>query len=244
MKNKKRFVRLPLLLMGVLLLFAFSCSNDDEDGKNTFKDPRDGRIYKTVKIGNQEWMAENLAYLPSVNQVGDGSENVPGSYYYVYGYNGNDVNAAKAIANYDTYGVLYNWTAAMASTSSSIANPSGVQGVCPTGWHLPSDAEWTSLTTYLGGESVAGGKLKEIGTTHWISPNTSATNETGFTALPGGIRYDNGTFAHIGEYGFWWSTTEDGAAGAWCRDMYHGISDLSKNYFGKEVGLSVRCVKD
>src|SRR5574344_2998326 len=173
----------------------------EETTSETFIDDRDNKVYKWVKIGDQVWMAENLAYLPRVNRVADGSEDAAGSYYYVYGYNGTNVADAKATANYKTYGVLYNWTAAMNGEASSTTNPSGIQGVCPAGWHLPSDAEWTELTDYLGGASVAGGKLKETGTTHWDSPNTGATNETGFTALPGGYRTNLGFFNNIGYHG-------------------------------------------
>ena len=117
-------------------------------------------------------------------------------------------------------------------------------GVCPAGWHLPSDAEWTELTDYLGGTSVAGGKLKETGTTHWASPNTGATNETGFTALPGGNRYDYGSFTDIGYGGRWWSATEDDATTAWYRSMFYVNSDVSRVGTNKEVGFSVRCVRD
>ena len=180
----------------------------EETTSGTFIDSRDGNEYNWVQIGDQVWMAENLAYLPRVNRVADGSEDAAGSYYYVYGYDGTNVADAKATDNYATYGVLYNWTAAMDGEASSTTNPSGIQGVCLTGWHLPSDAEWTELTDYLGGTSVAGGKLKETGTTHWASPNTGATNETGFTALPGGGRGYDGTFFNIGGYGTWWSATE------------------------------------
>ncbi|MDD4110697.1 MAG: fibrobacter succinogenes major paralogous domain-containing protein [Clostridia bacterium] len=209
----------------------------------SFTDPRDGKTYKTVKIGNQVWMAENLAYLPSV--VGHGTESESTPYYYVYGYDGTNVTDAKATSNYTTYGVLYNWPAAMAGSASSNANPSGVQGVCPAGWHLPSHAEWTELTDYLGGESGAGGKLKETGTTHWASPNTGATNETGFTALPGGLRGSNGCFFNfIGYYGYWWSASEDGTYFAWCRGMDYYDSDVFRIFFDKEVGFSVRCVRD
>ncbi len=126
---------------------------------NGFTDSRDGTHYNAVKIGNQVWMAENLKYLPSVVGPGTGSQTTP--YYYVYGYDSTVVADAKATSNYTTYGVLYNWPAAMNEATSSSSNPSGVQGACPTGWHLPSDAEWTELTDYLGGTSVAGGKLKE-----------------------------------------------------------------------------------
>lgn len=209
---------------------------------NGFTDPRDGNHYNTVKIGNQIWMAENLKYLPSVVGPGTGSQTTP--YYYVYGYDGTNITDAKATANYTTYGVLYNWSAAMNGAASSTTNPSGIQGVCPTGWHLPSDAEWTELTDYLGGTSVAGGKLKETGTTHWTSPNTGATNETGFTALPGGYRSNNGAFYNIGNYGLWWSATESSASNAWLRDMNDSYSDVFSYSSNKELGFSVRCVRD
>ena len=216
----------------------------EETTSRTFIDSRDGNEYNWVQIGDQVWMAENLAYLPSVNMVADGSEDAAGSYYYVYGYDGTNVADAKATDNYATYGVLYNWTAAMDGEASSTTNPSGIQGVCPAGWHLPSDAEWTELTNYLGGTGVAGGKLKETGTTHWNTPNTSATNATGFTALPGGDRDYDGTFYGIGYYGYWWSATEYTATNAWIRYMLDDLSDVYRGSYGKVVGFSVRCVRD
>ncbi len=205
-------------------------------------DERDGTVYKTVTIGNQVWMAENLKYLPSVVGPGTGSKTTP--YYYVYGYNGTVVADAKATSNYTTYGVLYNWPAAMNGATSSTANPSGVQGACPTGWHLPSDAEWTELTDYLGGTSEAGGKLKETDTTHWTNPNTGATNETGFTALPGGDRKNDGKFYYVGYDGYWWSTTENDNLFVLPRRMHYYLSDVFRSDYYKESGLSVRCVKD
>jgi uncharacterized protein (TIGR02145 family) len=208
----------------------------------SFTDPRDGNVYQTVIIGNQEWMAENLKYLPSVAGSNTGSETTP--YYYVYGYEGTNVNNAQATANYSTYGVLYNWPAAMNLQASSNTNPSGVQGVCPTGWHLPSDDEWTELTNYLDGTSVAGAKLKETGTTHWISPNTGATNETGFTALPGGGRGDDQVFGYYRSYGYWWSATEKYTFSAWNRVMHHGTIIVYRSSPNKQVGFSVRCLKD
>ena len=207
-----------------------------------FTDSRDGSHYKVVKIGNQVWMAENLKYLPSV--VGPGTGSGTASYYYVYGYNGTNVANAKATVNYQTYGVLYNWPAAMNGQASSSANPSRVQGVCPTGWHLPSDAEWTQLTDYLGGLSVAGDKLKEAGTAHWNSPNTGATNETGFTALPGGHRGIVGSFNYIGSSGNWWSATERDTDYAWSRDMDYSNSFVRWYNVSKGNGFSVRCVRD
>lgn len=216
----------------------------EETTSGTFIDSRDGNEYNWVQIGDQVWMAENLAYLPSVNMVADGSEDAAGSYYYVYGYDGTNVADAKATDNYATYGVLYNWTAAMNGEASSTTNPSGIQGVCPAGWHLPSDAEWTELIDYLGGTSVAGGKLKETGTTHWASPNTGATNETGFTALPGGYRINYGAFGYIGLSGYWWSASEYNATLAWFRGLYSNLSNVYRDYHYTEVGFSVRCVRD
>ncbi|MGB4204110.1 MAG: FISUMP domain-containing protein [Bacteroidales bacterium] len=207
-----------------------------------FTDSRDDQSYNTVLIGNQCWMAENLKYLPGVIDPDTGSEITP--YYYVYGYDGTDVDEAKATDEYHTYGALYNWPAAMAGGASSIANPSGVQGVCPMGWHLPSDAEWTQLTDYLGGEDVAGGKLKEAGTEHWAAPNEGATNETGFTALPGGGRFSDGTFDSSGYFGNWWSATEDDTDYAWGWYMSYDNGGVYRNWYSKELGLSVRCVRD
>lgn len=213
--------------------YGSSMSFTTESGLSvgSFTDLRDGNDYQTVTIGTQVWMAENLAYLPNVVGPGTGSPTSP--YYYVYSYNGNSVSAAKGTSTYTTYGVLYNWPAA--------------KNACPSGWHLPSDTEWTKLTTYLGGEFVAGGKLKESGTSHWNWPNTNATNETGYTALPGGDRNYNGTFifSHLGSYGSWWSATGSNAEGAaWYRGMNNIDIFVYRNYYNKEMGYSVRCVKD
>jgi uncharacterized protein (TIGR02145 family) len=175
------------------------------------------------------------------------SETTP--YYYVHGYNGTSISDAKATSNYTTYGVLYNWQAAMAGSLSSTANPSGVQGVCPAGWHLPSDAEWTELSDFLGGNSVAGGKLKEIGTTHWDSPNTGATNETCFTALPGGYTCDINPpmlgFMMIRIFGNWWTSTEaEDLYAARSKRMSYDDAEAARFGTANGMGLSVRCVKD
>ena len=210
---------------------------------DAIQDSRDSQIYQYKTIGTQVWMTENLAYLPSVVGPGTGSNST--AYYYVYGYDGTDVDAAKATSNYTTYGVLYNWPAAMSGAASSSADPSGVQGICPTGWHLPSDAEWTTLTVFLGGVDVAGGKMKEAGFSHWTSPNTGATNESGFTGLPGGYRIYDGNFSHIGFIGFWWSSTEAYTDYAWSRILDYDLSNVDRVvYYLKEDGYSVRCVRD
>lgn len=219
----------------------------------TFIDSRDNTEYSWVQIGSQTWMAENLKYLPSV--VGPGTGSNTEAYYYVYGYYGTNVDEAKATENYATYGVLYNWTAAMNGAESSDANPSGVQGICPDGWHLPSDAEWKQLEMYLGMSetdvhytgwrgTVEGGKLKEAGTTHWADPNAGANNESGFTALPGGYRDVDGYFSNIRHYGNWWSSTEGGTSYAWGRGLSCNNSDVFRSSSYKSMGLSVRCLRD
>jgi uncharacterized protein (TIGR02145 family) len=211
----------------------------------TFTDARDGNVYLTIEIGDQVWMGENLRYLPSVVGPVTGSATTP--YYYVVGYQGTDTAEAKATSNYTTYGVLYNWPAAMAGEASGTANPSGVRGVCPSGWHLPSDAEWTELTDYLGGETVAGGKLKETGTTHWITPNIDATNESGFLALPSGYRRGwsgGGVFENTGTAGYWWAATEKDAENAKMRSVLNYGGEVSNYGFSKALGYCVRCVKD
>lgn len=209
---------------------------------NGFTDLRDSSHYNVVKIGDQLWMAENLKYLPSVTSSGTFS--ITDAYYYIYDYNGTNVADAKATTNYTTYGVLYNWSAAVDGASSNNLNPSGVKGVCPAGWHLPSDAEWTELADYLGGSNVAGAKLKEIDTIHWNSPNTGATNETNFTALPGGFLLHDGNFGYIGKIGFWWSTSESTSTYAYYRSIYYDSSILDRVSFNKSLGFSVRCVMD
>ena len=209
--------------------------------QNNIRDSRDGNTYNVVKIGPQEWMAENLKYLPEVAGPGTGSIIEP--HYYVYGYDGTNVSDAKSDANYNTYGVLYNWSAAVNGAASSTANPSGIQGVCPAGWHLPSDAEWTQLTDYLGSR-VAGGKLKERGTAHWDSPNKGASNKTGFTALPGGYRNANGTFVSMGEDFDCWSASEYNANSAWFRNIHFNDNDVGRNNYNKGTGFYVRCVSD
>ena len=154
-----------------------------------------------------------------------------------------NVDDAKATANYNIYGVLYNWPAAMNEATSSDARPSGVQGVCPCGWHLPSDAEWTQLTDYLG-TRVAGGKLKASGTTRWDPPNSGANNETGFSAFPGGYRNADGTFVSMGEDADFWSATEYSSSHAWFRNIHFNDKDVGRNNYPRQTGFAVRCVKD
>ncbi len=204
----------------------------------SFTDKRDGKIYTYINIGNQVWMAENLAYLPRVVGPETHSEyngNRTDRYYYVYEYYGTDVDTAKSLFYYTTYGVLYNWSAAKMA--------------CPEGWHLPSDAEWTRLINYLGGEDIAGSNMKEAGTSHWDSPNNGATNESGFKALPGGL-YGSGIFDYagffssFGTFGYWWSSTEIDTNNAWYRSLSCKYSRVNRNNMTKGYGFSVRCVRN
>jgi len=210
---------------------------------NGFTDLRDNNHYNVVKIGDQVWMAENLRYLPSVFPFNDSAKYIPR--YYVYGYNGTVVADAKASSNYSTYGVSYNWAAAMNGDASSNTNPSGVQGICPEGWHLPSKSEWVQLSDYLGGGSVAGGKLKEAGTSHWNSPNTGATNETGFNALPAGIAIVSG-FSGIRNYTIYWSSNSYAGINGINIAMLNYNSEIFYPSSGTNGagGSSVRCLKD
>lgn len=189
----------------------------------------DGNVYDTITIGTQTWMKENLkttSYLdgspiPNITNSNLWGRQTVGSYCW---YN-------DAVTNKGTYGALYNFYTVQDSRE-----------LCPIGWHVPSKEEWAVLTTYLGGESVAGKKLMESGSTHW-QPFNSATNESGFTALPGGDRYNNG-FYFIGGKGSWWTSTEYDSDDAWSPAMASSYIDVRTYQSEKFVGLSVRCVKD
>jgi uncharacterized protein (TIGR02145 family) len=196
----------------------------------------DGTVYTSVVINGQEWMQQNLAVTKYRN--GDPIPTGLGNTNWQ-----NTTNGAYAIynnvaANNTTYGKLYNWYAVNDS-----------RGLCPTGWHVPSDAEWTTLINYLdpnadGGNNgnIAGGKMKS--TTGWNSPNTGATNESGFTGLPGGFRSFNGSYSTIGANGFWWSSTEYDSNFAWTRLLYYDFSNVDRFSNFKHSGFSVRCVRD
>jgi uncharacterized protein (TIGR02145 family) len=193
----------------------------------------DGNVYNTVSIGTQCWMKENL----KTSKYRDGSaiptgldsnswQNTTSGAYAVY-----DNNPA----NNTTYGKLYNWYA--------VADP---RGLCPVGWHvpsdMPSDAEWTTLENFLGGVTVAGGKMKT--TTGWTLPNTAATNESGFSGLPSGYRFVNGEFDDIGTGGYWWYSI-DSSARSWARGLNHDTASIFSYYGGPKVfGFSVRCIRD
>lgn len=203
--------------------------------KDSVRDERDGKWYQIVKIGSQTWMAENLAYLPSGYTMSMDTSSIK-PYYYVYGYMDFDVETAKGEPNYTQYGVLYNWTAAMNSTLTA-----GAQGVCPDGWHLPSQSDWDQLVVNTGGLADLGSALK-ASSSLWYE-NSKGTDQWGFAALPGGF-FDGAKFAAINNEGYWWTSTREATstkAYAWKMDITPEVS-YSESDLGK--GFSVRCVKD
>jgi len=202
----------------------------------------DGNTYQTVKIGNQWWMAENLKVthyrngntIPNVTDATEWENLNTGAY----------CNYDNDASNATTYGSLYNWYAV-----------NNNRNIAPAGWHVPSDAEWKILEMYLGmSQSEAddtgwrgtdeGGKLKEAGTEHWNSPNTGATNESGFSSLPGGYRNHDGTYDYISILAFFWSSTEYSSIGAWRRHLHYDTSRVHRDHASKRSGFSVRCVRD
>lgn len=190
----------------------------------------DGNVYHIITIGTQDWLVENLKVIHFRN--GDPITNVtdPTAWFNLtteaYCYSNNDGNLGT------TYGCLYNWYAVY-----------DTRNICPIGWHVPSDNEWSILTSYLGGAGYAY-KLIETGTAHWLAPNTEATNETGFTGLPGGYRDSGGIFISIGVEADWWSSTEQLPTSAWARRIFNNSSSLGSLGTSKRNGYSVRCVRD
>ncbi len=188
---------------------------------------QEGNKYRTIAIGTQIWTAENLKstklndgteipFVPDVTKWADLTS--PGYCWY----NNDSVG----------YGAIYNWYTVNTGK------------LCPEGWHVPGDDEWTVLTDFLGGKNVAGGSMKETGNSHWLTPNTGATNASGFTGLPSGYRNYAGGFNNIGKYAFWWSSTEWSSAGSWYRDVYYGYESVDRSNSSMNSGATVRCIKD
>jgi uncharacterized protein (TIGR02145 family) len=199
-------------------------------GGTTSMTDASGNEYPVVQIGNHCWTKENLR----TSNYADGSliPNVTSDVAWAGLNSGAWCNYENSAANDLTYGKLYNWY--------TVADP---RNVCPTGWHVPTDAEWVVLTDFLGSESVAGGKMKT--TTGWQSPNTAATNGSGFSGLPGGNRYYyDGTFGSFGNTGSWWSSSESSTTFAWFRFLGYNNGFAYRVSDGKQYGFSVRCLKD
>jgi uncharacterized protein (TIGR02145 family) len=223
-------------VVAVTVVFSIGCSEKPDDDGEITGDPvtYDGKTYKTVKIGNQTWFAENLNYAVEGSKCyGEGGE------VDVYDYTTEEsvrktLSASEIQSNCAKYGRLYDWSTAKIA--------------CPSGWHLPNDAEWVVLVNYAGGSETAGTKLKS--STGWNSyegVSGNGKNNYGFSALPGGVGDNDGDFFSIGYYGYWWSATEaeDNAQSAWNMSMASGIDIVYRNYrYEKTTMLSVRCVQD
>lgn len=215
----------------------------------------DGNVYATVQIGDQVWLAENLRSVTYSN--GSSIPLVESSEEWAA--LGSDSKAYCHLGNselsYETYGTLYTWQAAMNGEESSLEVPSGVQGVCPAGWHLPSDKEWGQLEMEVGlGEIYThedgwrgweqGGKLKQSGTDLWKEPNDFATNESGFSALPAGFRDSDGAFHSEGSFTAFWSSSGGKAEDAGLRGLHAWRGEILRENYPASHGFSVRCLKD
>ncbi len=238
MKKEQKISIFSVLLLGMFLVFTSSCKKDDESTNDVTTDEettievsygtmtdQEGNVYKTVTIGTQTCMAENLC----TTTYNDGSE-IP----YITDRDEwiNLIKGAYCAYSRVYYGCLYNWYAVNTGK------------LAPEGWHIPTVEEWTQLTDYLGGVEIAGGILKEVGTAHWYSPNTSASNKVGFNALPGGMCMGSDVYS-VGEQGFWWCVRPDEFRVVSCMKMF---CDERYAYPGaeadKEMGMSVRCICD
>jgi uncharacterized protein (TIGR02145 family) len=233
MKKRKSYLIFPLLIIGCILIFSYSCKKSDSGTQQVTTGATvtdiDGNVYPVVTIGSQTWMAANLKTTKfrnghPITMVSDSLQwsTDTAAAYCNYGNNA---------ANASVYGFYYNFWAVTDSNN-----------IAPAGWHVPTDAEWDTLVSFLG--TGAGGKLKATGTTYWLSPNAGATNSTGFSGLPGGDRSNSGLFHYLGTYGCFWCSTESSVANA----PEHVLSTNSANVIRlvepKGLGLSVRCVKD
>jgi uncharacterized protein (TIGR02145 family) len=190
----------------------------------------DGTYYNIVHIGNQVWMSENLnstkfndgTTIPYVDNTSQWTNLTSPGYCW----------PNNEASNRTIYGALYNWYCANTGK------------LCPVGWHVPTDVEWQELISFLGGDSIAGGKIKESGIIHWLDPNTGASNESGFTALPAGFRYTDGSMMPPGYSGYWWSSTEFSPTEAYRTGTTNSVSILYRNYRAKIYGYSVRCIEN
>jgi uncharacterized protein (TIGR02145 family) len=237
--NNGSFVVMPGISSANGIGSPSSCGAPDIHNPNlsygTMTD-QEGNVYKTIVIGSQEWMAENLN--TSIYRNGDAiPTNLDDAVWQTttsgaWAYYNNDASYACP------YGKLYNWYTCV-----------DARQLCPTGWHVPTDAEWTVLTDYLGGEGVAGGKMKTTGTIEaatglWYSPNAEATNSSGFSGAPGGFRDYLGVYDGIGNFGYWWISSEGDADYAWNRFLGYFYGYADRGNFNKHFGFSVRCLRD
>jgi uncharacterized protein (TIGR02145 family) len=233
MKKRNSIWIYPFILFGIAIILNISCEKDDNDPPSDFVTDIDGNVYSIITIGTQTWMKENLKttrYLngDSIKTTSPAILNISkeSSPKYQWASGGDESNVA-------TFGRLYTWYVVTDSRK-----------ICPRGWHIPSDEEWTVLTDFLGGEAIAGSKLKETGTIHWSSLNEDATNESGFTALPGGYRDNYTSFLKFGNNGYWWSSEVYGESFSWVRGVSYNSTKVSRTFNFGMAAYSIRCIKD
>lgn len=219
-----RIVQSLFVLQAVLLTTALSYAQDT--APNTVSDV-DGNTYATVKIGDQIWMAENLR----TTRYADGTD------LESFVMDNDEAHAA-------TYGRLYRWNVALRVSDDAAPHPGPVQGASPEGWHIPSEDDWLTLIDYLGGEDVAGGKLKEMGFVHWKTPNAGATNETGFGALPAGWFDFTGEFKGFGSKTFLRSSTFPAGGGGYARELNNTSAAMTRAFLHPDDAIPIRCIKD
>ena len=233
MKKKSGIIIYAFAIFGLLLMITYGCKSKDENSNPNLPltvTDIDGNVYNTIAIGNQVWMTENL----KTTKFNDGSsiplitDNTVWNYLSSPGYcfNNND-----SVINKNVYGALYNWYSVNTGK------------LAPIGWRIPTKDDWNALIFSLGGDSIAGGKLKETAQLHWQIPNVGATNEIGFTALPGGIRGNAGSFINTGYLCFWWSNTLSGTSDALSFTVNNSKVSIDMNGHNKGNGFSIRCIK-
>ncbi len=228
------FISYTMLLWVIPVILSFGVLKIDAQTVGNTVTDIDGNKYKTVVIGDQEWMAENLKTTKYHDGTDISLEEENKEWIAIttpaYCWVSND------IANKDIFGALYNWQAVNTGK------------LCPKGWHVATDEEWTKLTDFLGGFDIAGGKMKATGIDFWNSPNTGASNESGFSALPGGYRYGyfwgSGDFYEKGLNGYFWTATEYTETHSWTRTVNAERTKVYRSVFVKNNGFSVRCIKD
>jgi uncharacterized protein (TIGR02145 family) len=255
MKVLRQVKLFRFILLALSIVIAVGCNKNDEQSYDEIRfnskldygsvTDIDGNTYRTIQIGSQVWMAENLKVArysdaTAIPLVQDSKQwiSLQNDGYCKYE-KGFDINGHLFIYeyNYEVYGYIYNYYAAVS-----------VHNVCPAGWHLPDNSDWRTIGIYLGGEEIAGKKLKEAGPVHWGYYNTLSTNESGFTALPGGLRDYLGIIESMGDSrggsGFWWSATVNDPTSAWSYNLGSEVNTLMSFPIRKREGQNVRCVKD
>ena len=219
--------------MGFILFLTNNCKKDLNNAIIIIGQDQDSNFFSAETIGSQVWITRNLRTFRYLNRVRIGTTThstlditAEATPKYQWAYGGDE-------SKVETYGRLYTWYAI-----------TDTRKLCPDGFHVPSDEEWTILISLAGGEDSGGGKLKETGTNLWMTPNTGATNESGFNALPAGYRSCYGRFRDMNFSGFWWSSSEASDSSAYGWGMFSSNGQVHRYNFSKKDGLSVRCIKD